>query len=118
MGKQVRHAVARSTGATTLARKDGDEWAVECLSHQAATTADSRATAWRTASKPESFCSGCAAIVKGKAERVSGERVAIPTTPTEKKARKGATVKPPAKAAAKVQPKAPARKQSGEGTSA
>jgi len=76
----VRHAIARTTGATTLARKRGDGRTIECLSHGATTTAPNRSVAWIVGSHPQGYCSTCAAIVAGKVERVTGERVALPAT--------------------------------------
>lgn len=74
----VRHAIARTTGATTLARKLGDAWEISCLSHGAKTTAPNRSAAWISGSHPQDYCATGAAIVAGTAERVTGERVAIP----------------------------------------
>lgn len=81
----ARHAIARSTGATTLARKLGGGWTVECLSHGATTTVPGRSAAWLAGSHPQDYCPTCAQIVAGTAERVTGERVAIPEAkPTPK----------------------------------
>jgi len=65
----VRHAIARTTGATTLARKRGDGRTIECLSHGATTTAPNRSVAWIVGSHPQGYCSTCAAIVAGKGDR-------------------------------------------------
>ena len=43
--RPVRHAIARSTGATTWTRKDGDEWRSTCLNHGTETTAPNRGKA-------------------------------------------------------------------------
>ncbi len=74
----ARHAIARSTGATTLARKLGDGWTIECLSHGATTAVPGRSAAWLAGSHPQDYCATCAKIVAGTAGRVTGERVAIP----------------------------------------
>ena len=89
----VRHAIARTTGATILARKLGDGWTIEYLSHGATTTAPNRSPAWIVGSHPQGYCSTCAAIVAGKVERVTGERVALPAT----KAAPVASKRPPTK---------------------
>jgi hypothetical protein len=102
---KVRHAVSRSTGATTWTRKDGDEWKTTCLNHVAEMTAPARAQAWKNGSTPASFCAKCKAIVAGKAEKITGPRL-DPPTPTAKKA--GAAKKAATKPAAKT----PARKAS------
>ena len=65
----VRHAVARSTGATTWTRKEGDDgWKIDCLSHSAATSAPNRGKAWTTGAHPEQWCPKCKAIAAGKGE--------------------------------------------------
>ena len=64
----VGRAIARTTGATILARKLGDGWTIECLSHGATTTAPNRSAAWIAGSHPQGYCSTCAAIVAGKVE--------------------------------------------------
>lgn len=89
---RCRHAVARSTGATTWTRKAGDEWKIDCLNHKAATTAPSRGKAWTTGAHPESFCPKCKVIAAGKADRITDERLPIPTA---KPARKAAAKKAP-----------------------
>lgn len=67
MTDRIRHAIARSTGATTLARKDGDNWLVSCLSHStAAEPTESRTVAWKLGSHPQDWCSKCAPIAKGQ----------------------------------------------------
>ncbi len=82
---RVRHAVSRSTGATTWTRKDGDEWRTTCLNHGAETTASGRGQAWKNGSTPANFCAKCKEIAAGKAEKISGARLDLPT-PTAKKA--------------------------------
>ena len=89
----VRHAVARSTGATTYAHKTDDGWRVLCLNHGAATTVASRGPAWKTASHPQDFCSTCGKIDAGKAGKITEGRLDAPTSPAKKQA--------PAKRAAK-----------------
>ena len=95
----VRHAVARSTGATTWTRKTGEDgtWTATCLDHDQSTTAPSRGVAWKTGSHPEAFCSKCKAIAAGKAEKITGDRLDIPAKPTTSK-------KPAAKKATKPTP--------------
>lgn len=95
----VRHARAGSTGATTLARKLSEGWTIECLSHGPTTTAPNRSAAWIAGSHPQNYCATCAAIVAGKAERVTGARVEVPAepAPTEKAARRPAVEPGPAK---------------------
>ena len=97
----VRHAVVRSTGATTLARKEGDEWKIDCLNHGASATAPSRGAAWKVASHPQDFCPKCKTIAAGKAEKITEGRLDLPT------AKKPATKKTTAakKPAAKPTPK-------------
>jgi hypothetical protein len=93
----VRHAVSRSTGATTWTRKEGDEWKTSCLNHATETTAPSRGVAWKNGSTPAQFCPKCKAIVAGKAEKITGPRLDLPT-PTKKAAPKTPAAKPtPAK---------------------
>lgn len=89
---QVRHAVSRSTGATTWTRKDGDEWRSTCLNHGAEATATSRAAAWKNGSTPANYCAKCKTIVAGKAAKITGDRLPLPT------AKKAAAKKPTAKA--------------------
>jgi hypothetical protein len=90
----VRHAVSRSTGTTTWTRKDGDEWKTTCLNHSAETTAPNRAVAWKNGSTPAQFCPKCKAIVAGKADKVTGPRLDLPTpTPTKAAAKKTASAK-------------------------
>ena len=88
----VRHAIARSTGATTWTRKDGDEWKVTCLNHGAETTAPNRGVAWKTGSHPQDFCPKCKAIAAGKGDKITGDRLDIPTA--KKATRKAAPKKP------------------------
>jgi hypothetical protein len=98
---RVRHAVSRSTGATTWTRKDGDEWKTTCLNHGSETTTSSRAAGWKNGSTPANFCAKCKAIAAGKTDRITGDRLELPaTTPTPKVAVKRAAPKPkPAEAA-------------------
>ncbi|MGA8248758.1 MAG: hypothetical protein WB797_17760 [Nocardioides sp.] len=83
----VRHAVSRSTGATTWTRKDGDDWKTNCLNHGTKTTAPSRGVAWKNGSTPAQFCPKCKTIVAGKAEKIAGPRLDLPT-PAKKAAPK------------------------------
>ena len=95
----TRHAACRSTGATTLARKQDDgSWSIECLNHRASTTAPNRGGAWKVAPKPEGWCPKCKAIAAGKAEKIEDGLLDIPT-PTPKKSAKPAP-KPATKATA------------------
>ena len=88
----VRHAVSRSTGATTWTRKEGDEWKTTCLNHATETTAKARGAAWKNGSTPANFCPTCKAIAAGKAEKITGARLDLPTpTPSRKLADKRAT---------------------------
>lgn len=88
---QVRHAVSRSTGATTWTCKDGNEWRTTCLSHGAEATASNRSGAWKNGSTPANYCAKCKAIVAGKAEKITGDRLDLPTAkkaPAKKAARR------------------------------
>jgi hypothetical protein len=78
MAENMRHAVARSTGATTLARKGADGWDVTCLSHNKTVVVASRATAWTTSSHPQDWCPKCKAIAAGKGKPVTGDKVPVP----------------------------------------
>ncbi|WP_395690686.1 hypothetical protein [Nocardioides sp.] len=80
----TRHAVSRSTGATTWTRKEGDEWKTACLNHDAETTAPTRGAAWKNGSTPAQFCPKCKAITEGKAEKLAAGLLDLPT-PTAKK---------------------------------
>ncbi|WP_426241848.1 hypothetical protein [Nocardioides sp. LHG3406-4] len=94
---RVRHAVSRSTGATTWTRKDGDEWKTTCLNHEAETAATSRGPAWKNGSTPASFCAKCKALA-AKGEKITGPRLDLPVT---KVAAKKASAKPAPKPTAK-----------------
>jgi hypothetical protein len=86
MPNAVRHAVSRSTGSTTWTRKEGDEWKTTCLNHGTETTAKARGQAWKNGSTPATFCPKCKAITSGKLEKITGDRLPIPTakkTPTK-----------------------------------
>jgi len=89
----IRHAIARSTGATTWTRKDGDEWTSTCLNHGVETTAPNRGKAWTTGSHPEDWCPKCKAIAAGKADKVTGDRLEIPAAKPEKASPKKAAQK-------------------------
>lgn len=97
---RVRHAVSRSTGATTWTRKDGDEWRTTCLNHEAETTASARGQAWKNGSTPANFCSKCKAIASGKADKITVGRLDLPA------AKKAAAKKAPAKPTATSKTKA------------
>lgn len=90
----VRHAVCRSTGATTWTRKEGDEWKTTCLNHGAETTALGRGAAWKNGSTPAQFCPKCKAIVAGKAPKITGDKLAIPAKPAPAKKASKPTPKP------------------------
>ena len=90
----VRHAVARSTGATTYTRKEGDEWKIDCLSHSHKTTAPNRGKAWTTGAHPEQWCPKCKSIAAGKLEKITSGRLDLPSlTPKRKRTTKPATKK-------------------------
>jgi len=97
----VRHAVSRSTGATTWTRKEGDEWKTTCLSHKTETTAPNRAAAWKNGSTPAQFCPNCALIVSGKAEKLATGLIDLPAPITKKAAPKKPAAKKTAARAAK-----------------
>ncbi len=106
---RVRHAVSRSTGATTWTRQEDGVWKTTCLNHGSETTSEARGQAWKNGSTPSNFCAKCKAIASGKAERITGPRLDLPTTPTQRKAAAKPTSKP--KVARTSKPKtAPARK--------
>lgn len=96
---RVRHAVSRSTGATTWTRKDGDEWRTTCLNHGAETTASARGQAWKNGSTPANFCPKCKAIVAGKVDKITEGRLDLPTI--KGGAKKAATTKTAAPTASK-----------------
>jgi hypothetical protein len=93
--ERTRHAIARSSGAATLARKGEGGWLVSCLSHSAsAEPTESRNAAWRLASHPAEWCSKCGVIAKGKADKIIGDKVAVPAAkkaPAKRAAKKAAT---------------------------
>src|SRR4051812_33145853 len=97
----VRHAISRSTGATTWTRKDGDDWRTTCLDHGAEVTAAARGAAWKNGSTPANFGPKCKSIAAGKLAKITGDRLPIPTAKgTAKKASaKPAAKKPATKAA-------------------
>lgn len=74
INETVRKAIARSTGATTLVERAGsdedhwlgvdEEWAVICETHGQFIGIDSRREAWLISTRPETFCSECAFIVR------------------------------------------------------
>jgi hypothetical protein len=90
---RVRHAVSRSTGATTWTRKDGDEWKTTCLNHGAETTTSARGPAWKNGSTPANFCAKCRSIVTGKADKIADGRLDLPA-PKVTRAKKATTAKP------------------------
>ena len=92
----TRHAVSRSTGATTYTRKENDEWTTTCLNHKAETTAPNRGAAWKNGSTPAQFCPKCKTIASGKAEKITDGLLDLPATPAKKPA-KPAPKKAPAK---------------------
>lgn len=100
----TRHAVSRSTGATTWTRKEGDEWKTTCLNHGAETTAPNRGAAWKNGSTPAQFCPKCTTIAAGKAEKLAAGLLNLPTakkTPAKKPTpKKSTTPIPGAKEAA------------------
>ncbi len=88
----VRHAVSRSTGATTWTRKEGEEWKTTCLNHKTETTAPNRGVAWKNGSTPAQFCPKCKQIVAGKLAKITGPRLDLPT-PSKKAAPKKPTAR-------------------------
>lgn len=75
----VRHAVAKSTGATTWAHRiSRADWKVECLNHGATTSAPNQSVAWVTSSHPQDWCPKCKAIAAGKAARVTTAKLDLP----------------------------------------
>lgn len=97
---RVRHAVSRSTGATTWTRKDGDEWRTTCLNHGTEATATGRGPAWKNGSTPANFCPKCKAIAADKADKITEGKLDVPA-PAKRKAKEGgkAAKKPAAKKA-------------------
>ena len=89
----TRHAVSRSTGATTYTRKENDEWTTTCLNHKAETTAPNRGAAWKNGSTPAQFCPKCKVITQDKAPKITEGLLDLPTTPTKKAAAKKAPAK-------------------------
>ena len=98
---RVRHAVSRSTGATTWTRKDGDEWRTTCLNHGAETTSSARGPAWKNGSTPALFCAKCKSIVAGKLAKITDGRLDLPTPKATNKATPKAKPATTAKAAPK-----------------
>ena len=49
----TRHAVARSTGSTTLAAKAEEGWSLTCLNHGTENPQPSRGAVWKAAAHPE-----------------------------------------------------------------
>ncbi len=90
----TRHAVSRSTGATTWTRKDGDTWKTTCLNHAAETTAPNRGAAWKNGSTPAQFCTKCKAIASGKADKLAVGLLDLPTPTAKKSAAKKPSPKP------------------------
>ena len=91
----TRHAVSRSTGATTWTRKEGDQWKTTCLNHKAETTAPNRGAAWKNGSTPAQFCPKCKAVTEGKADKLAAGLLDLPTpTPAKKAPAKKASPKP------------------------
>ena len=101
----VRHAIARSTGATTLAQKAEDGWTVQCLNHRATVTVPNRGKAWTTGSHPQDFCPKCKAIAAGKADKITGDRLDVP------KAGRKPPRKSPTPSTKKTASKKPAKKK-------
>jgi len=112
MTDRIRHAVVRSTGATTFARKYGDRWTVSCLNHaNSAQDTDSRTEAWKLASHPQDWCPKCKAIAAGKADKITEGKLDIPKLPTKAPAKKAPAKKATA-ATKKAAPKTAASKKS------
>ncbi len=106
---RVRHAVSRSTGATTWTRKDADEWRTTCLNHGGETTEKSRGLAWKNGSTPALFCPKCKAIAAGKAPKITEGRLDLPTPTSE-----GRTGKPKSPGKATEEAAAPVKKPTGK----
>jgi hypothetical protein len=72
----------------------GDNWPVSYLIHSAsAEPTESRSAAWRLASHPAERCSTCCVITKGKADKITGDKVAVPAVkkaPAKRAAKKSA----------------------------
>jgi hypothetical protein len=83
----TRHAVARSTGATTLGLKADEGWTLTCLNHGTENPQPSRGAVWKVAGHPETWCPKCKAIAAGKAAQITDGLLPIPT-PTKKAAPK------------------------------
>lgn len=91
----TRHAVSRSTGATTWTRKEGEVWTTTCLNHKAETTAPNRGAAWKNGSTPAQFCPKCKAITEGKADKLAAGLLDLPAlTPAKKAPAKKSSPKP------------------------
>lgn len=107
---RVRHAVSRSTGATTWTRLDGDVWRTTCLNHGAETTADARGAAWKNGSTPANFCAKCKAIAAGKAQKIDAGRLDLPAKKAAP-AKKATATKATPTSKGKAAPKAAATKK-------
>lgn len=108
---RVRHAVSRSTGATTWTRVVGDEWKTTCLNHGSETTAPSRGQAWKNGSTPSNFCAKCKSIAAGKSPMITEGKLPLPKAKAAPKVvnnRKPKTA--PAAKTTKAAVKAPAKK--------
>jgi hypothetical protein len=77
----TRHAVARTSGATTLATKAEEGWSLVCLNHGTENPQPSRGAVWKAAAHPEAWCTKCKAIAAGKAEKITDGLLPIPTPP-------------------------------------
>jgi hypothetical protein len=75
----TRHAVARSTGATTLATKAEEGWTLVCLNHGTENPQPSRGAVWKADVQPEAWCPKCTLIAAGKAEKITDGPLPIPT---------------------------------------
>ena len=89
----TRHAVARTTGSTTLANKAEQGWTLLCLNHGTENPQPSRGAVWKAAAHPEAWCPKCKIIAAGKADKITEGLLPVPTPATKKEAAKRTTKK-------------------------
>lgn len=79
----VRHAQAKSTGATIIVQRVGPGsayeqepgWMSMCLNHGQLVFHDTRILAVRHSSEPEGWCSDCETIASGKGAKIRGAKL-------------------------------------------
>jgi hypothetical protein len=79
VGEVIRHAVAKSTGATIIVERTGPGssieqdagWATVCANHATLIIHETRAAALSHAVEPEGWCADCERIANGKADRIT-----------------------------------------------